>query len=213
MMWFMRAPTPRRVLIAAYVALSLGIALVVAFVGFSDSYPIRLIQQIAIAAGIFLVLGWIAATIGFHIADYKDPASEEEFDRIVERAERLAADGLAADPDEEDFLALDPHDRDDFDELVRDALDDLPRDFQLVLKHVAVVVSDDGRKRGAYGLYHGDGAHRDNYPDRIIIYRDTLVRDFGHDPDLLRAQVTRTVLHELAHHLGWDEPGVRGLGL
>ncbi len=30
---------------------------------------------------------------------------------------------------------------------------------------------------------------------------------------LLRAQVERTVRHELAHHCGWDEPGVRGLGL
>ena len=40
-----------------------------------------------------------------------------------------------------------------------------------------------------------------------------MVRDFGHDIDLLRAQVVRTVRHELAHHLGWDEDGVRGLGL
>ena len=46
-----------------------------------------------------------------------------------------------------------------------------------------------------------------------MIYEDTLERDFGHDRDLLRAQVERTVRHELAHHLGWDEPGVRGLGL
>jgi predicted Zn-dependent protease with MMP-like domain len=30
---------------------------------------------------------------------------------------------------------------------------------------------------------------------------------------LLREQVEQTVRHELAHHLGWDEPGVRGLGL
>ena len=29
----------------------------------------------------------------------------------------------------------------------------------------------------------------------------------------VRAQVVRTVRHELAHHLGWDELGVRGLGL
>ena len=54
---------------------------------------------------------------------------------------------------------------------------------------------------------------RDGYPDRIVIYQDTLERDFGHAPDLLRAQVQRTVRHEVAHHLGWDEPGVRGLGL
>jgi hypothetical protein len=29
----------------------------------------------------------------------------------------------------------------------------------------------------------------------------------------LRAEVVRTVRHELAHHLGWDELGVRDLGL
>jgi predicted Zn-dependent protease with MMP-like domain len=46
-----------------------------------------------------------------------------------------------------------------------------------------------------------------------VIFRDTLLRDFGDDRDKLRAQVTRTVRHELAHHLGWDEKGVRGLGL
>jgi predicted Zn-dependent protease with MMP-like domain len=76
-----------------------------------------------------------------------------------------------------------------------------------------VVISDQGRKHRAYGLYQGDGAHRDDYPDRIVIFRDTLRRDFGHDPDALRDQVTRTVRHELAHHVGFDEMGVQGLGL
>jgi len=46
-----------------------------------------------------------------------------------------------------------------------------------------------------------------------VIYRDTLERDFGHDPQLLAAQVEQTLRHELAHHLGWDEGGVGGLGL
>ena len=60
---------------------------------------------------------------------------------------------------------------------------------------------------------HGGTIARDHFPDRIVIYQDTLERDFGHNPELLRAQVERTVRHEVAHHLGWDEPGVRGLGL
>jgi predicted Zn-dependent protease with MMP-like domain len=46
-----------------------------------------------------------------------------------------------------------------------------------------------------------------------VLYQDTLVRDFGWDPELLRTQVERTLRHELAHHLGWHEPGVRKLGL
>ena len=70
-----------------------------------------------------------------------------------------------------------------------------------------------GRENRAYGHYFGDTVARDNYPDRIILYQDTLERDFGHDPELLRAQVERTLRHELAHHLGWGEPGVRDLGL
>ena len=96
---------------------------------------------------------------------------------------------------------------------MRDALDDLPDLLRNALEHVAVVISDGGRRAGAYGLYHGDGAHRDDVPDRIVIYRDTLRRDFGHDPEMLRDQVTRTVRHELAHHVGFDEMGVQGLGL
>jgi len=54
---------------------------------------------------------------------------------------------------------------------------------------------------------------RDNFEDRIVIYRDTLERDFGHDRELLARQVERTLRHELAHHLGWGERGVGGLGL
>ena len=90
---------------------------------------------------------------------------------------------------------------------MRAAIDELPLEFHRALEHVAIVVSDGGRARGAYGLYQGDTVARDFFHDRIIIFRDTLTRDFGHDPELLKAQVTRTVRHELAHHLGWGERG------
>ena len=108
------------------------------------------------------------------------------------------------------------HDDEDFKALVRSAIDELPLEFHRALEHVAIVVSDGGPRRGrrgAYGLYQGDTVAHDYFHDRIVIFRDTLLRDFGHDPELLKAQVTRTVRHELAHHLGWGEKGVRGLGL
>jgi predicted Zn-dependent protease with MMP-like domain len=126
---------------------------------------------------------------------------EPEFQRLVHRSEALAA--------------LPPADRppSEFDELVIEALDDLPEDFHEVLEHTPVIVSNLGDEHGAYGHYIGGTVARDSYPDRIVIYQDTLERDFGHDRDLLRAQVERTVRHEVAHHLGWDERGVRGLGL
>ncbi|HEY4823737.1 MAG TPA: metallopeptidase family protein, partial [Solirubrobacteraceae bacterium] len=99
-----------------------------------------------------------------------------------------------------------------FEELVRDALDDLPDLLRNALAHVAVVISDGGRRHNAYGLYQGGGRHG-GHPGRIVIFRDTLRRDFGHDPELLRDQVTRTVRHELAHHVGFDELGVSRLDL
>ena len=102
---------------------------------------------------------------------------------------------------------------DEFEALVADAIDALPAQFQEVLESVAVVVSDLGTEHHAYGMYYGDGVARERYEDRIVIYRDTLERDFGHDRELLARQVERTLRHELAHHLGWDEDGVGGLGL
>jgi len=101
----------------------------------------------------------------------------------------------------------------EFESLVADAIDALPEEFQKVLEGVAVVVSDRGTEVHAYGQYFGDGIARDRYEDRIVIYRDTLQRDFGHDPRLLARQIERTLRHELAHHLGWNERGVGGLGL
>ncbi len=102
---------------------------------------------------------------------------------------------------------------DEFSSLVADAIDRLPEQFQEVIAKVPVVVSDLGSEAGAYGHYFGDGVARERYEDRIVIYRDTLERDFGHDRELLAAQVERTLRHELAHHLGWNERGVGGLGL
>ena len=101
----------------------------------------------------------------------------------------------------------------DFESLVVDAIDELPDQFQKVLENVAIVISDLGTEVHAYGQYFGDGLAQERYEDRIVIYRDTLERDFGHDRELLARQVERTLRHELAHHLGWDEEGVGGLGL
>jgi predicted Zn-dependent protease with MMP-like domain len=131
----------------------------------------------------------------------RDGMTEPEFERLVRRSEELGREpGLRAAATE-------------FDLLVAEAIDRLPEDFQRLLDTTPVVVSQHGAENRAYGHYFGDTVARDNYPDRIVLYQDTLERDFGHDPDLLRAQVERTLRHELAHHLGWPEGGVRELGL
>jgi predicted Zn-dependent protease with MMP-like domain len=205
----------RRTLFAALIALCVGlIAIVLMQGGFSSSQTLRVSETLAIVIVAATAVFGAAAYIGVHMAGWTEPESEAEFERLVEETERLGREGLAADPDEAEFMALDPYVDDDFEELVRDALDDLPDLLRKPLDHnVAVVISDHGRRYGAYGLYQGDGATRDDVTDRIVIFRDTLRRDFGHDPELLREQVTVTVRHELAHHIGFDELGVRDLGL
>jgi predicted Zn-dependent protease with MMP-like domain len=154
-----------------------------------------LLALLAGAVAIVLVTAW--ATVAMIGREMPEP----EFRRLVDRSEALAALPPPDSPPSE------------FDELVMRALDDLPERFRELLQRTPVVVSSRGHEHHAYGHYVGGTVARDIYPDRIVIYQDTLERDFGHDPELLRAQVERTVRHELAHHLGWDEPGVRGLGL
>jgi predicted Zn-dependent protease with MMP-like domain len=131
----------------------------------------------------------------------RDGPSESEFERIVRRSEELARDPrLAARATE-------------FEVLVADAIDRLPPEFQDLLERTPVVVSSRGAEVGAYGHYFGGTVARADYHDRIVLYQDTLERDFGYDLELLRDQVERTLRHELAHHLGWRERGVRELGL
>ncbi|HVE69541.1 MAG TPA: metallopeptidase family protein [Solirubrobacteraceae bacterium] len=210
----MRPVTPRAIAGSAAVALCFGIAFISLMNGFSSSFPVRMVQGASVFAAGALVLIVPFAMLAVRLADWRDPRSEQEFEAIVERSERLARDDLAVEPEEMEFLALDPYDDGEFEELVSDALDELPDWARRALgRNVAVVISDGGSRAGAYGLYHGGSVARTDVADRIVIYRDTLRRDFGHDPDELQAQVVRTVRHELAHHLGFDELGVRDLGL
>jgi predicted Zn-dependent protease with MMP-like domain len=150
-----------------------------------------------IAGGVAIVLfaAWAMVVLG------ANAMPEDEFRRIAERSEELAA--------------MPPTEREssEFEDLVVAAIDGLPAEVREVLEEIPIAISTRGHEFHAYGHYIGDTVARDDFHDRIVIYQDTLERDFGHDPELLRAQVARTVRHEVAHHLGWDEDGVRGLGL
>lgn len=190
-MWEIIGPPLR---IAAFGAFLVGLALIVlnppSLAGLED-----LLTLLAGALAIVVVTAWITVRLA------GEEMPEPEFRRLVDRSEALASMPAPEQPPSE------------FDELVLDALDELPEEFQELLAEIPVVVSQRGREHHAYGHYMGATMARDGFGARIVIYQDTLERDFGFHPELLRAQVQRTVRHELAHHIGWDEQGVRGLGL
>ena len=157
-------PTLRRVLLSAAAALVVVLGAITLVIGFSDSAPVRALQGVAVfAAGAVVVGGAVLLTL-LHFAGWREPESEEEFELIVERAERLAAAGSWGDSDDDRSGGADPYDGEDeyalssdedFRALVRSAIDDLPLEFHRALEHVAIVVTDGGRERGALRALRG----------------------------------------------------------
>ena len=203
----------RRVAVAAFLALALGLSALVVGQGLSTIGVVRAVEELVLGGLLIAALTSAVAFVAVHLAGWRDPESEDEFEELVRHSEELAREGLVVDPDEAEFMALDPLNDEDFEELVRDALG---RPARPLAQRARPRRRSDLRRRparGAYGLYQGGTVAREDVHDRIVIFRDTLRRDFGHDPELLRDQVTKTVRHELAHHVGFDELGVSRLDL
>jgi len=231
-MWVTMYPLPR-VLIATALFVAIGYAVVALLLltGRLGLIVWLYVIPLLIAIGILIFAGGEpsdqTAVHWPRMADAAFNALEDRIDRHGRASRTRAAAGAREAPAKPTF---DPaHNKKDFTELVGQAIDELPPKFARALDHVGVVVSDqgavqriNGRLQPLYGLYVGYG-NRSSYvigapvnsalPDHIVIFRDTLVHDYGNDPSRLRAEVTRTLRHELAHHLGWDETGVRSLGL
>ena len=97
----------------------------------------------------------------------------------------------------------------DFEDAVEDAVDALPDELRDAMSNVAIVVEDEPPEgQPLLGLYEGipltarSSAYGGTPPDKISIYRGPLERLYGHDPEVLRDQIRRVVLHEIAHHYG-----------
>lgn len=104
-----------------------------------------------------------------------------------------------------------PPTRQDFEALVRRAIDMVPHPFAALLDEVPVIVRDmpPPGEGVLYGIYLGvplpeRGGELPAPPSVIEIYMQPLLEDFP-DAGELAEQVRITVLHELGHHLGMDE--------
>jgi predicted Zn-dependent protease with MMP-like domain len=115
-----------------------------------------------------------------------------------------------------------------FEDEVFAALDALPPEFADALANIEVAVaprpSPEQRRvvgirpwQTLYGLYEGIPlpARSSGYnlvqPDRITIFTEPLERDFPSE-ESLRAQIHRTVRHEIAHFFGISDDRLRDIG-
>ncbi len=117
-------------------------------------------------------------------------------------------------------------DNQDFYELVERALEELPSELAELMDNVAIVVDDwpeystplvsGDAEDTLYGLYEGvplterAAGYYGVLPDKVTIFRGPLERDFPRKE--LEEQVRITVVHELAHHFGFDEDRLKELG-
>jgi predicted Zn-dependent protease with MMP-like domain len=104
----------------------------------------------------------------------------------------------------------------DFEQCAQDALDSLPAELNAYMSNVAVVIEDEPPGgQPLLGLYHGvpmtmrTSSYGGVPPDKISIYRGPLERHYGRDPERLRAEIRRVVLHEVAHHFGISDERLR----
>ncbi len=105
-----------------------------------------------------------------------------------------------------------------FEELVADALDEVPPELMALLDNVVVLVEDrNPDEPDLLGLYEGYALtergwdHSGALPDRIMIYREAIC-DVCEDEDQVAEEVTITVVHEIAHHFGIDDDKLHALG-
>ncbi len=112
---------------------------------------------------------------------------------------------------------MQPVSPEEFEGYVADALDALPPELAAQFNNVVVVVEDEhDEEPDLLGLYDGVAlTEREHYsgvlPDRISLFRIPLCL-MAEDTDHLVEEITVTVVHEFAHHVGIDDERLHALG-
>ncbi len=110
--------------------------------------------------------------------------------------------------------------REEFEDAVRDALDEIPPELARQIDNVVVLVEDDPPEDDPelLGLYEGVPlTERGEFwatgalPDRITIYRRPTLALCDSRDDVVE-EVAVTVVHEIAHHFGIDDERLHELG-
>jgi predicted Zn-dependent protease with MMP-like domain len=119
-------------------------------------------------------------------------------------------------------------DRKAFETLIRDAIQDLPRQFKDKLHNVAIIVEDYPSEElldrmgipedeTLFGLYEGvpltERGHFEAplHPDRILIFQGP-IEEACDSPEDIKEEVRITVVHEIAHFFGIDDDALGEMG-
>jgi len=115
--------------------------------------------------------------------------------------------------------------REEFEKLVAQAIDEIPAEFLAQLKNVAIVVEDEPSEEQIkklrlrkdmtlLGLYEGVPLTRRNagygmvLPDKISIFKNS-IELVARTPEEIKKLAQDTVRHEIAHHFGSGEAGAK----
>jgi predicted Zn-dependent protease with MMP-like domain len=112
--------------------------------------------------------------------------------------------------------------REQFRELVEEAIDTIPRKFARQVRNLAIVIEDEpsdelldemdiGPDDVLLGLYQGTPMNERGWgygnqlPDRIVLFQETIEEDCDDDEDEIVVAIGETLIHELGHYFGMSE--------
>ena len=100
-----------------------------------------------------------------------------------------------------------------FEKLVQEAVLSLPQKIRKKMENISIVV-EDGPQKNLLGLYEGVPKNTwgrnfvSRLPDKITIFKES-IENFAHSEEEIKKLIRKVVWHEVAHHFGYDEAGVR----
>jgi predicted Zn-dependent protease with MMP-like domain len=105
-----------------------------------------------------------------------------------------------------------------FEKLAEEALAALPEELSTQIENLAIIVDDQAPGGHLFGLYEGvpltkrsPTSYSAVMPDRITLFQTTICR-YCNSEDEVKAQIRKTVIHEVAHHFGISDPRLEELG-
>lgn len=118
--------------------------------------------------------------------------------------------------------------RDEFRELVEEAIDSIPRRFARKIRNLAIVIEDEpspelldemdiGPDDTLLGLYQGvplserGFGYGNQLPDRITLFQVSIEEDADHDEDDIVTAIGETLIHELGHYFGMSEEQIMAI--